>query len=409
MPGASLVSSRPHLHPVWGHEALRVLLGRTALQGRLPSALLLHGPRGTGKQRLALWMGQLILCEATTEGSSARRRVPEPCGTCHACRLVLGLQHPDLHWHFALERPRGVSGDRLSDALERARAERLEDQRIQSIRYVGPEVRSGPSGIYLAAVQTIRRQAQSRPSMGPEQVFVIGEAEELVPQEASQEAANALLKLLEEPPRDTRMILTSSEPGRLLPTVRSRTVPLHVGRLPNERVQQFLEEQAGTEPADAQSAARLGAGSIGRALGFLPVEGGAGPLERTRRSALELLQVALSPRREEAFAFALSFPPSGARHLAELLDFLGLASRDLAALAAGAAEDVSNPDAAELFGRATSGGGVHAANAVRTLAAVERARVLARGNVNPQLLVTGLIEELRHILLGEPGPEGALP
>ena len=70
---------------------------------------------------------------------------------------------------------------------------------------------------------------------------------------------------------------------------------------------------------------------------------------------------------------------------------------------------MSNPDAAKLFGQAASGGGVHAANAVRTLAAVERARVLARGNVNPQLLVTGLIEELRQILLGDPGPEGALP
>ena len=401
------MSSRPQLHPVWGHEALRALLGRAAGEGRLPSALLLHGSRGIGKQRLALWMAQLVLCETAAAGPAAR--APEPCGTCHACRLALGLQHPDLHWHFPLERPKGVSGDRLSDALERVRAERLEERRAQPIRDGGPEGRPEASGIYLAAVQTIRRRAQSRPSMGPEQVFVIGEAEELVPQEASQEAANALLKLLEEPPRDTRVILTSSEPGRLLPTVRSRTVPLHIGRLPQERVRRFLEEQAGAEPEGAERATRLSAGSIGRALGFLPAKGGAGPLERTRLSALELLRAALSSRREEAFALALSFPPSGARHLAELLDFLDLASRDLGALAAGAAEHTSNPDAVELLGGAAGDGSVHPADAARALAVIERARVLARGNVNPQLLVTGLIEELRRTLNGSPVRRGALP
>ena len=245
--------------------------------------------------------------------------------------------------------------------------------------------------------------------MGPEQIFVIGEAEQLVPQEASQEAANALLKLLEEPPRDTRMILTTSEPGRLLSTVRSRTVPFHIGGLSNDRVRQFLEEQAGAESEEAGNAARLSAGSIGRALGFLPAEDGPGPLERIRRGALKLLQVALSPRREEAFALALSFPPNGARQLAQLLDFLDLATRDLGALAAGAAEHASNPDAAELFGPAAGDGSVHPASAVHALAAVERARALARGNVNPQLLVTGLIEELHHALLDSPGPERALP
>src|SRR5688500_7905764 len=82
-------------------------------------------------------------------------------------------------------------------------------------------------------------RAYTRPAMSAEQVFIVGDADALVVQEASQEAANALLKLLEEPPGGTRFILTSSEPGRLLPTVRSRSVPLHVGRLPGELVRLF--------------------------------------------------------------------------------------------------------------------------------------------------------------------------
>ncbi len=368
------------------------MLARARREGCFPSALLLHGPRGVGKQRLALWAGQLLLCEQPEE---------EPCGACHGCRLALGLQHPDLHWHFPLPRPKGVSGDRLADALEQARAERLEERRAEPIQRPQGESREA-SGIYLAAVQTLRRRAQLRPAMAHEQVFVIGEAEELVVQEASQEAANALLKLLEEPPRDTRLILTSSEPGRLLPTVRSRTVPLHVGRLSGEEVRRLLEEEAGADPAAAARAARAGQGSVGRALGFLPTEDGPGPLDKMRKRALELLRVALSLRREEAFAFALGFSPTGARQLADLLGFLDEAIRDLGATLAGVPERAVDPEGAEQLARTLRGRAVHPADAARALAAVERARVLARGNVNPQLLVTGLTEELRRTLLGAP-------
>ncbi|HTH63733.1 MAG TPA: hypothetical protein VL563_03545, partial [Gemmatimonadales bacterium] len=63
--------------------------------------MLLHGPRGVGKQRLGLWLGQLILCEK--EGR-------EPCGTCHSCRLAENISHPDLHWFVPLE-PSKKAGD----------------------------------------------------------------------------------------------------------------------------------------------------------------------------------------------------------------------------------------------------------------------------------------------------------
>ena len=388
------------LHPVQGHQLTRDALVRARREGSFPSALLLHGPRGVGKQRLALWTGQLLLC-GTQADAQRNRQAEEPCGECHACRLALGLKHPDLHWHFPLPRPKGVSADRLADALEHERAQHLDTLRAAPIRRPDRDEAKTPRGIYLAAVRTIRRRAQSRPAMGPAQVFVIGNAEALVSQEASPEAANALLKLLEEPPRDTYLILTSSEPGLLLATVRSRTVPLHVGRLPLDEIRSFLEQRTGAEAAAAERAARLGAGSIGRALGFLPSEGAPGPLEAVRRRAIELLRVSLSPRREEAFALALSFPPTGARSLIELLEFLDEAIRDLAALAAGAPERTANPDAADLLGQSVRDASVHAVDAARSLAVVERARELARGNVNPQLLVTGLTEELRRALLGQ--------
>ena len=369
------------------------MLARARAEGTLPSALLLHGPRGVGKQRLALWTAQLLLCEAPAE---------EPCGRCHSCRLALGLQHPDVHWHFPLSRPKGASGDRLGNALEEERSRVLQETRTTPIRFVHL---SGPFGIYLAAIQTLRRRAQSRPSMGNEQIFVVGDAEALVSQEASPEAANALLKLLEEPPAGTRLILTSSEPGRLLPTVRSRTVPLHVGPLPGESVRHFLEKEAGVDAATAERVSILADGSIGRALGYLPDDQGVVPLEELRLRALELVRASLSPRRGDAYAVALSFAPTGGRSLVELLDFLDQAIRDVAAVAAGTPEHAVNPEMADLVRGA--GRTPHPTDAAQCFAAVERCRELARGNVNPQLLVAGLTGHLRHNLLGvSQAPEG---
>ena len=213
------------LHPVAGHEGARRALARAHGAAGLPRAMLFHGQRGVGKQRLALWAAQLQVCEApTTEG---------PCDTCRSCRMALGVEHPDIHWFFPLPRPKGVSGDRLADALESDRIDRLVDLRQQPLQ---ASQDNQLRGLYLGMVQTLRRRAHVAPSMAATQVFLIADAELLVPQEASQEAANALLKLLEEPPSSTRFILTSSEPGRLLPTIRSRAVPLHLAPLSRAEV-----------------------------------------------------------------------------------------------------------------------------------------------------------------------------
>ena len=70
------------LRPLYGHDAVRDRLSQAVRAGRLPQAILLHGPRGVGKQRLGLWLGQLILCEKDGR---------EPCGTCQACRMAQNL------------------------------------------------------------------------------------------------------------------------------------------------------------------------------------------------------------------------------------------------------------------------------------------------------------------------------
>lgn len=387
------------LHPLIGHEGPRRALLRAHTAGTLPDALLLRGPRGVGKQRLALWVAQLVLCETPTDDG--------PCDECRACRLARRLEHPDVHWYLPLPRPRGASTpEKMADALEEARFARLAELRetpLQRPVVQFLEDRPTVEGIYLAAARSLRQRAQRRPSMAAQQVFVIGDAESLVPQEASPEAANALLKLLEEPPENTRFILTSSEPGSLLDTIRSRTVPLHLSLLPIEQTAHFLVEHAGADPEAAERAARLAEGAPGRALGFLPESDGSdGALDRLRKTSVRLLAAALSARRADPFIEALGTSSSGGRAMTELLDSLQLWLRDLAAACSGQRDHIVNADVADWLERQAAQAEVAPADVSRALALVDQAALEARGNVNPQLIVVSLITGLRRVLRRAP-------
>ncbi|MEO8479881.1 MAG: DNA polymerase III subunit delta, partial [Gemmatimonadota bacterium] len=85
------------LTPIHGHRTLRGRLAEAITADRLPQVLLLTGESGIGKQRLALWLAQRLLCE---------QPLAEPCGACGSCKRVLGLVHPDLHWFVPVPRPK---------------------------------------------------------------------------------------------------------------------------------------------------------------------------------------------------------------------------------------------------------------------------------------------------------------
>ncbi len=369
------------LHPAVGHEELQQRLADSVRRGRLPSSLLLYGPAGVGKQRLALWLGQLLLCEERSA-----------CGRCRACRLSVRLEHPDLHWFFPLPRPRGASTpQKLRERLEEARLEEIAERRAASLAVRDFD---GATGIYLAAVQQLKAMAARRPAMGPASVFVVGDAEAMVPQAASPEAANAFLKLLEEPPLDTYLLLTSSRPGRLLPTIRSRTLGLRVAPVDAGAVERLLVEQAELDRARARAIARRAQGAPGRALGLLSESA-----ESVRDKAADLLAAALSPNLEDRWAFAASLPPSGARgEFDDVLAAMTELLRDLLAASLGRADLGFEPRAAT----AVAGRGLPPPHAlVAAVEMVDRAREEAAGNVNPQAIAAGLLIELGSAFSGD--------
>lgn len=379
------------LGPLVGHEDVRASLALAAANRALPNTLLIYGPPGIGKQRLALWLGQLLTCQRLDKDGA-------PCGSCEACRLNLRIEHPDVHWFFPLPRPKVSGGaDRLGEALEDARAAELAQRRVRPYQAT---VSGEPVGIYLAHVQVLRRIAAARPAAGMRKVFIVGDAEQLVPQEASPEAANALLKVLEEPPPDTFIVMTAADPELLLPTLRSRALPVRLRPLAESQVALFLTEVVGADPEATRTAARLGQGSIGRALAFLPAEDGPGPLEELRTSARALLEAAIGGPADR-FIAAHSQSPSGARGatFAGTLELLSLWLRDLGATAAGAHDLVVNADAEEWLSETArrlprSAQGIPAAVRV-----VDAAAQLAQFNVNPQLTLNWLLHSLRRELV----------
>ena len=163
--------------PLYGHEGTRNRLVGAIASGRLPQALLFEGPRGVGKQRLALWLAQALVCEnpGTGKGETGKG---EPCGACQPCRLVLNLSHPDVHWFVPLE-PSKKSGDadKQVDVAEEALAMEMAARREHPL-YEPP---SGLAIHGIAAIRLLLRRLALKPALGQRNVFVIGDAERLVP------------------------------------------------------------------------------------------------------------------------------------------------------------------------------------------------------------------------------------
>ena len=201
------------MHP-WNQPLFESFRQRTT---RLPHALLIHGARGTGKLALAEHIARFLLCEAADE---ARK----PCGACEGCRWFLAGSHPDL---------RRVE----PEALAREPAAETEEGDA-------PAKKGKPSTeIKVEQVRDLAGFLNLRSHRGRLRVALVHPAEDMNPN-----AANALLKGLEEPPAGAVFLLVSHRPARLLPTIRSRCVALPVAIPPRDQALAWLSSQGAKEP-----------------------------------------------------------------------------------------------------------------------------------------------------------------
>ena len=155
-----------------GNERLTSLLRK----GSLPQSSIFAGPEGVGKKTLALLLAALANCKGKIPGQD------DICSKCSSCIKALSGNHPDIYVYSSISSD-GTPGTSI----------KIEDMR------------------------NLRKEAHYRPFEGLLRFFIIDEAEKM-----TEEAANCILKVLEEPPSTTRIILVTAYPGQLLPTILSR-------------------------------------------------------------------------------------------------------------------------------------------------------------------------------------------
>jgi DNA polymerase-3 subunit delta' len=228
-------------------------LQRALAGGRVAHAYLFYGPDGVGKRAVALEFAKALLCEQG--GDTA-------CGTCDACRKVSRMIHPDVH--LLIPYPSDADLNEVGERLQQ-----VAQHSYRAIDYVrrpslsDPSQSSNKQAFYSIKRinDAFRRSMSYKPLEGRYQIAVITDADLM-----RTEAANAFLKLLEEPGPQTIFILTTSRPDRLLPTILSRCQRLRFDPLPAEGIEQALIEQDDVDPAYAATLARMADGSYTRAL-----------------------------------------------------------------------------------------------------------------------------------------------
>ena len=292
-----------------GNQATVRRLRETLAAGRLPSAMILSGSRGAGKYTLAILLAQAANCLTPI----ATGGLPDACGVCANCERIAAS--------FALDEPFAEA----VAAREEMRDADKKDTRI--LIQTHPDVLIVPPDppqrlIKLGQVRTVIARIYRRPAQAPRAFYVFTASSFM------KEAANSLLKVLEEPPKHATLILLSENPSELLPTIRSRAGVLRLGALPPEEIDALLTARR-PELKSAQRilVGRLAEGAVGRALGFdLPAYLAA------RQDALTVLRISLAdPDYSALFRMTESYRAGaeGAEKTAGMLHALNLLLEDL--------------------------------------------------------------------------------
>ncbi len=233
---------------------------RTAIaSGRLPQSLILSGPSGAGKYTLALMLAMAVECERQprdlwTGIDGAGQSLASFCGVCSNCTRI-------------------ASAANLEEQIEAAVATREElretdKKETRVLIQPHPDVLIIPPDppqllIKLGQVRTLIQRAHYLPNEASRKIFILTAANFM------KEAANSLLKVLEEPPATVHILILAENPGELLPTIRSRCATVRLGALPVDEIDMLLSDRRPeVPPAQRALVARLAQGAVGKALGF---------------------------------------------------------------------------------------------------------------------------------------------
>lgn len=347
-------------------EMLRDLLR----SGRLPGALLFTGPEGVGKKTLALMLAQALNCERSRD---------DFCGECRGCKKVA-------------EMIRAARED-----LDRRREIKDAQRRVDGLVYFDVQlIEPITRFILIEQIRQLRQNAYTQPFELRRRVFVVDSAQAI-----HWQAVDLLLKVLEEPPPTTTLILVCPNAFELRPTIRSRCLRIAFAPVEPSIIERVIEQEGRVGKAQRELATRVAAGSVARARKF-----NASEYQLRRKPWLDFLDV-VARRVPSPGDWKLLFDST--RALGEKRDELeetlrvGLSLlRDLTlALEGGPEGETVNVDLANRLKTWASALGVEGIERLKS--GLDQAYRLQSRNINPQLSLDALaLEALER--QGKPAP-----
>lgn len=358
------------------------LLRRAFRSERVAHAYLFHGPDGVGKRAVALAFAQALQCQ---EGGA------EPCTECSRCRKVQRLVHPDVH----------LLAPQTSDARPADIAAQRE--RLAAHPYAAADAALGTSRsvasnkqvyYHIGRIKEELRQAVGLHAVeGGYKIVIMTRAETM-----RVEAANALLKLLEEPTPKTVFVLTTSRPDLLLATIVSRCQRVAFSMLTRRDIEAALRERDGIDAAEAATYAALADGSYTRALDLSRNP----DLHEDRALLLDFLRQSYARRVDNQTALIDNMTRLGRERLKNVLSLALSWVRDLVLYQHADSEAILvNVDQAESVARFTRN--IPHADLPAMTRLLEEAMVLVAANANVRLVLTTLSLALGHAMRGRRG------
>lgn len=363
---------------VIGQQRAKTILQTAIRNQRLAHAYLFWGNTGVGKDALAIEFTRTLLCHTQSEIA---------CGECPGCRKMNTLQHPNLKLIFPLP---GSDGEKNEDG------EPLETDVLNEVRKQVAEKAKNPyfhidipkaKVIRIKSIREVKKESSMTGAEQGKKIFIIFEADAM-----NDEAANSLLKVLEEPLEDVLFLLVSSRKDALKPTIISRCQLVQCSMLTDDEIASALVERHHVDKQQAYIISRLSNGNFSRAIQLLNDD-----INVFRTGAVQFLRSVLGTSSIKMFDEQEEYLTGNKRdHAEQLLTMLLVWFRDTVIMREGSAVNILNLDQeAELKNFV---GRFGTRNLELCMTAVERSLELLRRNVYLPLVMLSLTVQLRRIL-----------